>query len=60
MLLQKLLLPLPVFLTQQFNSQNNQAKQEDENTNTINAVHIPNPFILWTIRIFLFQVEVFR
>ncbi len=60
MLLQKLLLPLRVSLTQQFNSQDNQAQQEDENTDTVNAVHIPNPFIFWPIRIFLFQVEVFR
>ena len=60
MLLKKPPLLSPVFLTKQLNSQNNQAEQKHKNADTVNTVHIPNPFIFWPIRIFLFQVEVFR
>ena len=60
MLLRKLLLPLLDSSTQQLNSQDNQAKQKDKNAYTVDAVHIPNPLVLWPVRIFLFEVEIFR
>jgi hypothetical protein len=53
------LLPSPDFSTQQFNSENNQANQENENADTVDAVHITDPFIFWSIRVFFPQVEVF-
>lgn len=46
--------------TQQLNSKNDQAKQEDENADAVDTVHIANPFIFWTVRVFFSQVEVFR
>jgi hypothetical protein len=57
---QKRRLLFPVFLTQQFNSKDNQAKQEDENADAVDTVHVTNPLIFRTVRVFLSQVEVFR
>ena len=56
----KQLYPLPVSSAQQLNNEDDQAKQENENADAIDAVHITDPFIFWTIRIFFLQVEVFR
>lgn len=60
MLLKKQLQLFIIFLTQQFNSQDNQAKEENENTDAVDAVHISNPFIFWPVWIFFPQVEIFR
>ena len=49
-----------IFLTQQFNSQNNQAKEENENADAVDAVHISNPFVFWPVWILFAQIEVFR
>ncbi len=59
MLLLRLQLPLPTFSGKQFNCQYNQAKQKDKNADTVNAVHITDPFIVWPVWIFFPQVEVF-
>ena len=52
--------PLPIFSGKQLDSQNNQAKKKDENADTVNTVHVANPFIFWPVRIFFPQVEIFR
>ena len=57
---QKRLLPSQVFLTQQFNTEDYQANQENENADTVDAVHVTNPFVLRPVWIFLSQVQVFR
>ena len=51
---------LPALLAKQFNSQNNKAKQKDEDADAVNTVHIPNPFVFGTVGVLLFKVEVFR
>ena len=44
---------------QQFNSQDNQAKNKDQQADAIDAMHITYPFIFRPVGILLFQVEIF-
>ncbi len=44
----------------QLDSKNNKAEQKDENADAVNTVHIANPFLFWTVRVFLFEIKVFR
>ena len=44
----------------QFDSENDKAEQEHEDADTVDIVHVANPFFFWTVRVFFFQVEVFR
>lgn len=44
----------------QLDGKDDEAKQEDEDADTVDTVHVPDPFFFWTIRVFLFEVEVFR
>ena len=60
MLPQKPLLPLHNFSAQQFNAQNYQAEKKNKNADPVNTVHVTDPFVFWTVRIFFFQIEVLR
>lgn len=60
MLPKKQLLQSSVFSSQQLNGQNYQAEKKNKNADTIDAVHITYPFILWPVWIFFPQVEIFR
>jgi len=44
----------------QLDSKNGKAEQEDEDADTVDIVHVANPFFFWTVRVFLFEVKVFR
>ncbi len=45
--------------TQEFDSKNDQAKNKDQQAETVNAMHIADPFTLRTAWIFLFKIEIF-
>lgn len=48
---------LQLFLTfsaKQFNCQNDQANQENKYADAIDTMHVPNPFLLWPVWVFLF------
>ena len=45
---------------QQFNSENDQAKNKDEQTDAVNAMHITDPFTFRPVRVLFFKVEIFR
>ena len=53
MLQQKQPHQLQSFLSQEFDSQNDEAKEENENTDPVDPMHITDPFIFWPVRIFL-------
>jgi len=48
------------YLGKQLDGEDNKAKQKDEDADAVDTVHVPDPFFFWTIRVFLFKVEVFR
>ncbi len=45
---------------QKFNCQDNQAKNKYKQADTVNAMHITNPFVFGSVRVFFPQVEIFR
>lgn len=46
--------------SQQFYGQDNEAKDKNEQADTVDTMHITYPLTLWTAWIFFFQVKVFR
>jgi hypothetical protein len=44
---------------EELNGQNNHTKQKDKKTDPVNAMHIPDPFILWPVGVFFAEIEVF-
>lgn len=59
MLPQKLQILLPVSSAQQLNSENDQAEDKHKQTDAVDPMHITDPLIFWTVRVFFPQVEVF-
>lgn len=55
----KQLQPLPIFSAKQFNCKNYQADQKNKNADAVYAMHVPDPFILWPVWIFLFKIKIF-
>src|SRR5690606_19806045 len=45
---------------EQLDGQNDQAKNEDQQADPVDAVHITHPFCLWPLGILLTEIEVFR
>ena len=45
---------------QKFNCQDNQAKNKYKQADTVNTMHITNPFVFGPVRGFFPQVEIFR
>jgi hypothetical protein len=45
---------LYTILLQQLNCQDNKAKDKNKNTDPVDPVHIPDPFIFWPVGVFLF------
>ncbi len=60
MLLPKQHIPFLLLFPDQFDRQYHQAKDKDQQADTVDAMHIPYPFVFWPVGIFLFKVEVFR
>ncbi len=52
--------PLPISSGKQLDSQNYKAKNKDEDADTVNTMHITDPFVFWPVWVFFPQVEVFR
>ena len=47
-----------VLFPQQFNSQDDQAKNKDQQADTVNAMHVTDPFAFGPVGILFFQVEI--
>ena len=47
------------FSAQQLNSENDQAENKYKQTDSIDTMHITDPLIFWTVRVFFPQVEIF-
>lgn len=50
---------LLIFSGQQLDRQYNKTDQKNKDADAVNAMHITNPLIFWTVRVFFTQVEVF-
>lgn len=56
MLLQKPLFRSCNFSGKKLDSQNNKAENKNEQADTVNTMHIADPFIFWPVGVFLTQV----
>jgi len=56
----KQLVQFLLFLPQQFKSQDDQAKNKDKQAETVNTMHVTDPFAFRPLGILFFKVKIFR
>jgi hypothetical protein len=56
----KQLIQFLLFLPQQFKSQDDQAKNKDKQADTVNTMHVTDPFAFRPLGILSFKVKIFR